>query len=799
MTWGTGAGMLEGTLSPIMKRNRLIPLALAALTLAVFPSCGKKETPAPPPPATESPAAPATQPAGTTTATTPPAPAPEVPKPSVSASEIAPLIGHGAELPKDFETLTMLDLGQIRKKLEGTDLWKKAKEEMGITDGDLPPTPPEPGENAAAPAEAADGEPSPADGPVVAEDDSPVGVGTEAGEYFDMFTSGKLTIATGPGTGTQTGHLLKIMNMINATTYRTALIEMAREQGLIEEDADEEWANPMTDVLKKNFDPILEGIEKMEPPMLYIAIDAKGKGEKVREMLATWNSGISEGMPPFIAKEEKELGGGKFVTFTVKSAEMVSLDDMREGLSEDLEPAQIEKLHAAVTKKQLSFGFGQRGDSLVLFLAPGPEALKFAEKPEDSMAARPEFSMLGEAKDKSPFLVLMSAEEVNKSFRVSTDYTWLSDVATGVLGEIKVLGDLRDVIALVEKAAKGLGEISQGTDTAFCGAGWFENGIRFEGLGGADSPDLDASVPLAFANALDSEDTLLAMHTRTDKVYSAKAMDLLEDLAEIGYELAHRYAESEVAKDEEMAEPFALFRDKMLPHVTALWKATRGKIGGAVDSENAIIMDLGAPIPKWPGLPEALTKGRVPRVAIVRPVVNRALITEGWQEMEPALKGLLAALPMPEDSKINLPDPTISEKESLGLKTFSYPITGFTNDDFLPSASISDKYFFLSTSKNFSEMLAGKLAAAPADANAPRGLLLKMRFGPLTKTAIEWLDLVKDNADSVFPDESARAEFLSEEETIREVIDTLSAMDSMTLRRYPEGNQWRTSIHFKTK
>lgn len=703
------------------------------------------------------------------------------------------MIGQGADLPKNFETLTMFDLGQVKTKLEGTELWKKAKQEMGISDGDLPAT------GAAAKPAAADGEPEPADGPVAVEDGGPVGVGTEAGEYFDMFTSGKLTIATGPGTGTQTAQLFKLVNLVNATTYRTALIEMAREQGLLEEESGDEWVNPMTDVLKKNFDKIVESVEKMEPPMLYIAIEAKGKANKVQEMLASWDSELSGGMPPFVVKQEKEIGGGKFVTFTVKAAEMVSLDDMREGLSEDLEPAQIEKLHAAMVKKQLSFGFGLRGESLVLFLAPGPEALVFAEKPEDSMAARSEFAMLGEAKGKSPFLVVMSAEEVNKGFRASADYSWLSDVVTDVLGEIKTMGDLRDVIALVEKAGKTLTELTQGTDTAFCGAGWFENGIRFEGLGGADSRDLDASVPLAFANALDSEDTLLAFHSRADKNYSAKLVDLLEDLAEIGYELGYRYAESEPGKAQGMNEQFTLFRDKMLPHVTALWKATRGKIGGAVDAESAFIMDLGAPIPKFPGLPEALGKGRVPRMAIVRPVVNRAMIAEGWAEMEPAIKGLLAALPMPEESRLNLPDPSISEKESLGLKTFSYPVSGFTNDDFLPSASISDKYFFLSTSKNFSEMLAGKLAAAPADTNAPRGLVLKMRFDPLTKTVLEWLDLAKNNASDVFPDEMSREEFLSEEATIREIIDTVSTMDSMTLSRYPEGSQWRTSIHFKTK
>lgn len=768
-----------------MKRN-LLPIALAALTLAVSPSCNKKETTATQPPAADQSGATTTAPAGNAGGTSP-APAPEAPKPAVSAAEIAPLIGQGADLPKDFETLILFDIGQVKKKMEGTELWKKAKEEMGITDADQP--------QAAAPVAAAEGEPAAA----ASDDGGPVGVGTEAGETFDMFTSGKLTVATGPGTGAQSINVLKLLNMINKVTYRTALVEYATDLGLMEEAGVDEYANPFSGVLKDNFDELAASLEKMAPPVIYISLEAKGKTEKVQEMLASWNSSMSEGLPPFIVKEEKEMGGGKFASFTVKMEEMISLDDMRESLSEELDSARIEKLHGILTKKQLCFGFGVRKESLVLFLAPGPEALKFVEKPEDSMAARPEFSLLGEAKDKSPFLVIMAAKQVNESFRVSADYSWLADVVNGVLGDIKSMGDLRDVMALVEKTGKGLKELAAGGDSEYCGAGWFENGIRFEGRGGPETTNLDASKPLVFANALDSEDTMLAIHSRADAKYSERAMDLLEDLAEITYELGHRYSESDAGKESGMKEQFTLFRDKMLPHVTTLWKATRGKIGGGVDAESAVVMDLGAPIPKFPGLPEALTKGRVPRLAVIRPVVNRALITDGWKEMEPALKGLLAAMPMPEDSKLNLPDPSVSEKESLGLKTFSYPMTGFTNDDFLPAASISDKYFFLGTSKNYSEMLAGKLAAAPVDPNAPRGLYMKMRFGPLTKTAIEWLDLAKNNAATVFPDDSSREEFLSEEPNVRKFIDAMETMDTMTLRHFPEGSQWRTSIHFKTK
>lgn len=282
--------LAETSHSNPMKRN-LLPVALAALTLAISPSCSKKETAAGQPPAKEESGAPAPAPGGTTSA--PETPAPEAPKPAVSAAEVAPLIGQAANLPKDFETLILLDLGQVKGKMEKTELWKKAKEEMGISEGDLLPTPAEPaGQEAEAAATAggepavADGEPAAAEGePAAAVDDGgPVGVGTEAGEYFDMFTSGKFIMATGPGTGTQSVHLLKLMNMINKVTYRTALTEYASDLGLIEDEAGGEFVNPFTEMVKNNFDQLANSLEQMSPPVIYIAIEAKGKADKVQEL-----------------------------------------------------------------------------------------------------------------------------------------------------------------------------------------------------------------------------------------------------------------------------------------------------------------------------------------------------------------------------------------------------------------------------------------------------------------------------------------------------------------------------------
>ena len=352
---------------------------------------------------------------------------------------------------------------------------------------------------------------------------------------------------------------------------------------------------------------------------------------------------MAEMLPPFVTKEEKEIGGGTFRVFTVKAEDVVSLEELKQGLEGQVPPEKVEKLHAALVKKSVSVGFGVRKDHLVVFITPDLAAMTYAASPAESLASRAEFEMLAECKGKNPFLVAMSSREVNAGLRESQDAGYLADVLAEVLGKVTAMGDLSDVIALVSKAGNTMRELYRGNDTAFCSAGWLaDDGIRIEALGGADSPSLDGKEPLAFAGALGSEDTVLTLNMRGDAAYGAKALDLLEDVAEISYELGNRYAASEAGKEAGMGEQFNLFRDKMLPHVTAGWQAMRGQVGGGLGQESALVMDLGAKMPKFPGLPEALAaKGKIPRVAIIYPVTDRAKVAEGWSAMEPALKGLL--------------------------------------------------------------------------------------------------------------------------------------------------------------
>ena len=761
--------------NPMMQPRALLT-GFTALALAATSACSKKEsTPAEEPAKPSAEATPSTE-TGTTPEVTP-APAP---KPAITTAEVAKLLGHAADLPKDFATATIVDAGQIKKHLKDTAIWKDSQEMMGGTTETAHKNT----------AEEESGEPNDANAEEV-----PVVASAAPDQTFDILTSGRIVVATGPDTAPRTLALLQFISAIQEASMEQTLTDLAEEYGLLEAPADMD-GNPFAMMAKLDFDRLIKTLENLAPPMLYVAFDAAGQEDKLKEMVAGMEAMTANQLPPFVKREPLEIGGASFQTLSVKAEEVVSLQQIQESLAGQLPDATIQKLYAAIAQKTLCIGFGMRQGNFVFFMAADKESLKFAASPEESLAAREEFAFLAPYKDKNPFLVSMASKEVNTSLRTGGNNAYLFDVARKVLGQVKALGDLSDVLALLEKSSTTMRALSQGTDSGFCSAGYFENGVRIESLGGSDLKSLDGTQPLAFAQAIDNPDNILMLNMRADAVAQTKSLDLLEDLAEITYELGQRYAASDAGKESGMSEPFMLFRDKMLPHVTTLWRAQREQITGGLGMESALVMDMGATLPKFPGLPEALAAARIPRIVSIYPVTDRAKLGEGWKAMEPALKGLLAALPVPEDKKVTLPDPFTSEKE--GFKTYFYGFSGITNDDFMPAASISDKLFMLSSSKNFAESLATKIQTQPVGPNAPSGLVFNVKFEPIVSNGTQWLDLLKTNATTVFTDELSRSEFLSNEPEMRKALGWLKPLKSFELHMKPEGNLWRTSIHLNT-
>lgn len=757
--------------------------ALAVVFAVAAGGCGKKEEPGAQEPST--PAAISTPPeSGKGGAATPVPPAPPA-----DLGKLAAMTGYAAELPSDFQTFLQVDIPAFRRGLAETSVGK-AFEEM------LPPQlredAPESRPGGSAAEELGEDEPVPTEGQATMSSAMDPGM-----VFLRQLINGRVFLATGATTADQTGNLMRLLQIINEGSLRQSLRQAALGLGVLDPATLPEGWDTEPKSMFGDVDGLMNVAKPMAPPVLMLGLEVTGDKAAAMEMLAEWDSEMSKDLPPFVTRKEVEQDSGTFVTFSIKGGNLIPEKEFNQAMEDlgrgDLDPATLKAHYEMLAAKTVTFGYGMRKGYVLLFAGENVEALTFAASPEASMLKRPEFAHLAGFGDIDPFLLTTSEGSVLTRMRTMQDPGYIFDVFSEVLGECTGLGDVRDIVALSKEAAEKLRILSQAEDMDFAAAAWFEEGVRIEAVGGTSSPDIDVSEPLRMAGKLADEDTVLMLVGRSDEEYARKALDWLEDVAEISYELTRRVAASEDAP-KELGEMFPLFDEKMLPHVVEIWGALSGDTG--LGAEGALVMDLAAPLPKLPGVPEALVKkGRIPRIAMVYDLEDRKKLDAAWGRIEPAVKGLIESLPMPEKEKPKLPDPFTSEKD--GFKTWFYGISGFTSDDFMPSVTLGDDLFFMSSSKNLSEMVGSRLAGATADAKAPHGLVMELRFGPLREVGALWLDLLRENKEEVFPSESAATDFLETESNIRMVLEGMRHVDAVSLHRWKEGVDWRTSLRIR--
>jgi len=133
--------------------------------------------------------------------------------------------------------------------------------------------------------------------------------------------------------------------------------------------------------------------------------------------------------------------------------------------------------------------------------------------------------------------------------------------------------------------------------------------------------------------------------------------------------------------------------------------------------------------------------------------------------------------------------------DSNGAKTWFFSMP-FFEDDFMPSVTVSDKWFAASTSKTQAVDLINK---AEAGGESGKGLKFYLNFTALAQYADEMLAMADKNSAAIFTSESDLDEFNSNKAMVREVIDACNEFDSLTWTSAKENGMIRGTIHFKTK
>jgi hypothetical protein len=492
---------------------------------------------------------------------------------------------------------------------------------------------------------------------------------------------------------------------------------------------------------------------------------------------------------------EIESAGCKFEGVKILGAKIsATMAEDRADMDEELDAATVDQLLAVVAKKDLLILSGTVGDYVVLFLGGSADDFKLAVDVGQSLAASDALAFSDAYVSKELAAVVYGQKDAMDTLASAAGglAEMTSGLRDGLVGA-DGLGDTRDLEAMFKIVAEREATLRKLTGSDSLGmVAFFEDGLKIESYGGTDNGMVDWKSPNKLAALGDSEEVVLFANLTTDAAYDEKARAYAEALLETAYAMAMRVAEApieggQLAQFKEMAK---LFDGKFRPDMLALWDAYSNDFGDSLGHERALVVDLKGTAPAIPGLPQAVVDtAKVPRVSLVAPVTDRAKLAASWDKMNTTLTGTLAKISEVTGQKIPMQKPISSEKD--GNTTWFFPLP-FFNDDFLPSVTVGDKWFAVSSSKNQALDL---IAKAGGGGETRNGFYMSMNFKALENYSQDTFKLVDENAEAV----TGAALPADRKKLIQDAIAVLGDLDKLTVHSRREGAVLRSSVHFKTR
>lgn len=272
---------------------------------------------------------------------------------------------------------------------------------------------------------------------------------------------------------------------------------------------------------------------------------------------------------------------------------------------------------------------------------------------------------------------------------------------------------------------------------------WKQNGLRMEGTWGASSL-LDLSEPLVLAPLADLPGNVYYGEGAYTPEGSALAMNFLGEVGKFvwyGLEAAAHVEKSMSSGSPGRLQTSAMMMNMLSP-VLNQWWASWKKLDSGLATRGALLVDLedapsAARAGAWPS----------PRVALYRPVTDRAAMASGWQGMVKAADTAAGAFGMQPGTVEALLKPAATARGN-GVTDYGLNFNGTT-----VVASVSDKDLVVGNSPDMNAAVVKTLAADPT--SAQRGMAWCFRFAPLTSAAKKVvsedsrLGLEKDDAATV--------------------------------------------------
>lgn len=305
---------------------------------------------------------------------------------------------------------------------------------------------------------------------------------------------------------------------------------------------------------------------------------------------------------------------------------------------------------------------------------------------------------------------------------------------------------------------------------------WKQNGLRMEMTYGGTSL-IDLGKPLVLTPLADTPGNVCYAEGAYTPEGSAMCMNFLGELGKLawyGLDAAANVEKCNSPSRPGQLQTSAMMMNMLSPALNQWWSSWK-QLDSGLAPRGALIADLEeAPAAEGTGaLPN-------PRVALYRPVTDRAAMASGWQGMVKAADNMAGAFGLQPGTVEAFLKPAVTDRGE-GVTDYGLNLDGTT-----VLASVSDKTLIVGNSPDLNAAVMKTLAADPASAR--RGMAWCVRFAPLTSAARK--GVAPGGQLGLDQDETA---------TVNQVAEaTDQSVDGVFGLYTRENDRMRTSIYIKT-
>ncbi|MGE9266867.1 MAG: hypothetical protein ACQKBY_02125, partial [Verrucomicrobiales bacterium] len=441
--------------------------------------------------------------------------------------------------------------------------------------------------------------------------------------------------------------------------------------------------------------------------------------------------------------------------------------------------AEAERLIKALSEKNVFLTSSVKDEYLFLSLAGSEDALAYAADPDSSLAANSDLQFVDAHLGKKIHLFSYGQQGAIAKLLAENEGS-ITSYVNGILDGLKenaVFGDTTDIQTLLKHVAKLSGDYYDLYQAESLGSiGFQEEGFKIETIGGHNHPDINFAHQHSLAPLGAQDGVFFFADWTNDEKAAELALELVDSLGESAYAIAKQASQLDIEDGdfEQFAQGFGMFEKVFAKDLTQVWTALRSDLAQGVGSENAIVIDLNGGLPKVPGVPAPLLeKGKMPRITFAAPVEDRAKLAASWDKLNTALTGILKNVSEMSGTEIPMQEPLSSSSD--GATSYFFTTIPFTTNDFMPNVTVSDDYFFVSTSKALTTQLGQTLAAGGGVER--QGAYLEVNFAALQSYLSDWYQLVDENQDTLFEgNEMAKGDFAENKKMISDALQALEEL-----------------------